>query len=174
MKHVCAEGLDRRFSGRRLGCDGGATAEFAMVIPLLLVLIVGIYEYGRIFFIQNTLQYAAEQGGRWLMVNTSATNAQIATAVCGYQNASSSCGQGSSFDVNVTPAAQTNATCFTSGTTSATVTTSTCMRITVQYQLSSAADPVLGLLFAIVGIAAHHSASAPNITVTGLSETPIS
>ena len=45
-------------------CEGGAAAEFALLIPFILLLIYGIYEFGRLYWIQNTLQFAAEQTGR--------------------------------------------------------------------------------------------------------------
>jgi Flp pilus assembly protein TadG len=55
----------------RLGTDGGAAAEFALIVPVLLLLIVGIFEFGRAYWIQNNLQFAAEEAGRWVMVNSS-------------------------------------------------------------------------------------------------------
>jgi Flp pilus assembly protein TadG len=55
----------------RLGSDGGAAAEFALIIPVLLLLILGIFEFGRAYLIQNNLQFAAEEAGRWVMVNSS-------------------------------------------------------------------------------------------------------
>ena len=53
----------------RLGCGGHAAAEFALTIPVMLVLIVGVFEFGRAYWIQNTLQFAAEQTARCVMAN---------------------------------------------------------------------------------------------------------
>ena len=56
-----------------LGSDGGSAVEFALLIPFLLVLIIGIYEFGRAYWVQNTLQFAAEQTARCVMANPPST-----------------------------------------------------------------------------------------------------
>ena len=38
---------------------GAAAVEFAMIMPLLLVLVLGIAEFGRAFQVQGTLSAAA-------------------------------------------------------------------------------------------------------------------
>jgi Flp pilus assembly protein TadG len=73
----------------RIGCDGHAAAEFALVIPILLVLIVGVFEFGRAYWIQNTLQFAAEQTARCVMANppspTTGTTS-VTTGTCAISN----------------------------------------------------------------------------------------
>ena len=50
----------------------GATAvEFAILGPLLLVLLIGIIEFGRMLWVENALQYAVAQAARCMTVDTS-------------------------------------------------------------------------------------------------------
>src|SRR3954452_2571600 len=45
--------------------ERGATAvEFALIVPLLIVLVIGIAEFGRAFQVQGTLSAAAREGVR--------------------------------------------------------------------------------------------------------------
>ena len=48
---------------------GQALVEFALVIPLFLVLLVGIFDLGRAVFAFNTLTNAAREGARIAIVN---------------------------------------------------------------------------------------------------------
>jgi Flp pilus assembly protein TadG len=52
--------LRRRMKSER----GAAAVEFALVVPLLIVLVLGIAEFGRAFFIQATMAGAAREGVR--------------------------------------------------------------------------------------------------------------
>lgn len=52
--------LQRRFRGER----GQALVEMALVLPLLLLLIFGIVEFGRIGHAYLTLNHAAREGAR--------------------------------------------------------------------------------------------------------------
>lgn len=58
----------RRGSGRRPHCRrgraGAVSIEFAVVLPLLLTLMLGITYYGLIFAMQQVLTLAAEEGAR--------------------------------------------------------------------------------------------------------------
>jgi Flp pilus assembly protein TadG len=60
--------LRRRMKSER----GAAIVEFALVIPILLMLVVGIFEFGRMYYIQTTLSMAARQGARILALNPGA------------------------------------------------------------------------------------------------------
>ncbi|MGI9648242.1 MAG: TadE family protein [Acidimicrobiia bacterium] len=44
--------------------SGAALVEFAIVVPLLLLLVFGIIEFGRAYNAQNTLTHAAREGAR--------------------------------------------------------------------------------------------------------------
>jgi len=50
---------------RRMRSERGAAAvEFALVLPLLVLLVFGIAEFGRAFYIQSTISGAAREGVR--------------------------------------------------------------------------------------------------------------
>ena len=48
---------------------GQATVEFAIVIPLLLLLIVGLFEFGKTFNYWISLNHLANEGARWAAVD---------------------------------------------------------------------------------------------------------
>jgi Flp pilus assembly protein TadG len=56
-----------RFRRRRLfgGSQGQGLAEFAIVFPVLMLIIGGIIQFGVIFWGQNTLTQVARDTGRW-------------------------------------------------------------------------------------------------------------
>jgi hypothetical protein len=64
---------------------GQAIAEFAIVIPLFLLLLVGLFDLGRAVFAYNTLTNAAREGARTAIVNqyqpTIVQRAKNATAI---------------------------------------------------------------------------------------------
>lgn len=62
---------------RRLGA---AAVEFSLVLPILIMLIFGIYEYGRFVFLWTTATNAARDGARFGAVNCSTTVTSIAGA----------------------------------------------------------------------------------------------
>ena len=53
--------VGRAQRGRR----GQSLVEFAMVAPLFFLLIFGITDFGRLFFTQQTLQFALREAGRY-------------------------------------------------------------------------------------------------------------
>jgi Flp pilus assembly protein TadG len=58
---------------------GQAIVEFALVLPILLFLVFGIMEGGRVMFEQIIVTEAAREGARVAIVNTN--NANITTAI---------------------------------------------------------------------------------------------
>jgi len=57
--------------------DRGASAvEFALVLPILLLLVLGIIEFGRAYHLQTTLSNAARDGVRVMALQDSATAAR--------------------------------------------------------------------------------------------------
>ena len=56
-------------------------AEFALVGPLLLLLVFGVFETGHLYYIRSNLQHAAYEGGRYAMVNITASNSVISQKV---------------------------------------------------------------------------------------------
>ena len=61
---------------RRVRNNRGATAvEFALVLPLFLLLVLGIVDFGRYFFVEHTLQYATREGMRLALVGRTLNDA---------------------------------------------------------------------------------------------------
>ena len=48
---------------------GQATVEFAIVIPLLLLLVVGLFQFGKVFNYWISLNHLANEGARWAAVD---------------------------------------------------------------------------------------------------------
>ena len=60
--------------------ERGATAvEFALVAPIFLMFVIGMFDLGRLFFIKNTMQYTVEQTARYAMVNPTLTETELET-----------------------------------------------------------------------------------------------
>jgi Flp pilus assembly protein TadG len=61
---------------------GAAAVEFAMILPLLVVLVIGIAEFGRAFQVQGTLSAAAREGVRLMALQNdpAAARAAVRTA----------------------------------------------------------------------------------------------
>lgn len=49
----------------RQHCRGLAVVELAIVLPVFLMLLFGIIDFARMFFVQITLQHAMREGGRF-------------------------------------------------------------------------------------------------------------
>ena len=54
---------------------GGTMVEFALTLPVFIILVVGIIEFGWYFFVQHTLQYATREGMRLALVGRTLTDA---------------------------------------------------------------------------------------------------
>jgi len=63
--------ITRRLSHRRDGrrTRGQALVEFALVIPIFLLIVVALFDLGRAVFAYNTLTNAAREGARIAIVN---------------------------------------------------------------------------------------------------------
>jgi uncharacterized membrane protein len=81
----------RRFG--RFSCDaaGSAAVEFALTIPILLLLLLGTAEFGRLLWTQNSIQSAVEQAARCAAfklpgcANAAQTQTYAASLVHGYE-----------------------------------------------------------------------------------------
>lgn len=49
----------------------GAIVEFAVILPLLLMILFGIIEFGYVFMVRQSLQHAAREGARLASLQTS-------------------------------------------------------------------------------------------------------
>lgn len=56
---------------------GAAAVEFALVAPIFLMFVLALIDFGRVYWIKSTLQYAVEQASRYAMVNPSTTNSAL-------------------------------------------------------------------------------------------------
>ena len=69
---------------RRTSAERGAAAvEFALIVPILLLLIFGIVEFSRLYNVQLSLSNAAREGARTMAIENDLTltrNAIIASA----------------------------------------------------------------------------------------------
>ncbi|MHB8891147.1 MAG: TadE family protein [Candidatus Limnocylindrales bacterium] len=63
-------------SPRRGAGRGQALAEFALAIPLVLLLIVAVFDVGRAVFAYNAITNAAREGARLAIVNQDVTSVQ--------------------------------------------------------------------------------------------------
>lgn len=54
--------------------EGQSLVEFALVLPVLLLLILGLFDVARAVWQENTLAYAAREGTRYAIVHGSASN----------------------------------------------------------------------------------------------------
>jgi Flp pilus assembly protein TadG len=54
----------RRFPLFSRNTAGSVAAEFALTVPVLLLMLLGAVEYGRLLWTQNSIQYAVEQAAR--------------------------------------------------------------------------------------------------------------
>ncbi|KGJ77126.1 hypothetical protein GY21_08170 [Cryobacterium roopkundense] len=66
---------------RRLRDDGGAAAlEFALVLPVLLLLVFGLMEFSRLYNVQISLTNAAREGARVMAIEKSPAVARAAAS----------------------------------------------------------------------------------------------
>lgn len=54
--------------GPKRGERGSTLVEFALVLPMFLLFLFGIMEFGRYFFVQHTMQFATREGTRLALV----------------------------------------------------------------------------------------------------------
>ncbi len=72
--------MTSRSTLRRLADEKAATlVEFALILPVLLLLVVGIIEFGRVYNAQISLTGAAREGARVMAVQNNWSAAEAAT-----------------------------------------------------------------------------------------------
>src|ERR1700679_2252602 len=54
--------------------SGQSLVEFALVAPLFFLLVFGITDFGRLFFTQETLQFALREAGRYAVTGQQMAN----------------------------------------------------------------------------------------------------
>lgn len=68
-----------RYLSRRDGSAGQGLVEFALIFPVLMLLLVGIFDAGRLVFAYNDITNAARVGARVAIVNQGGSAARDAT-----------------------------------------------------------------------------------------------
>ena len=63
--------------------DGSVATEFAIIVPLLVIFLFGIIQFGFIFFLQNDMLNAAREAARQMSVQE-ATEAEAETTADNY------------------------------------------------------------------------------------------
>ena len=82
-------------TGIKANDSGSAAVEFAMVGPLLIIMIVGILSVGWLMHSVSSTRYALEEAGRAMLVDATMTESELTTLV------TSKLGQLSGRDVKV-------------------------------------------------------------------------
>ena len=59
--------------------QGGAILEFALILPLLMTLLVGGVDVGRMFYVRQGLEYATEEAARYYMLNPTTASSNVTT-----------------------------------------------------------------------------------------------
>lgn len=62
---------------------GQALVEFALILPLLVLLLVGVFDFGRAIYAYNTISNAARQGARLAIVDQTIGHIQERAASAG-------------------------------------------------------------------------------------------
>jgi Flp pilus assembly protein TadG len=65
---VREEDKEVMFIRRARNKKGTTVVEFALVLPIFFLLVLGIFDFGRYFFVDHTLQYATREGMRLALV----------------------------------------------------------------------------------------------------------
>ncbi len=65
--------MDTHMLNSRRG-RGQAMTEFALLLPIMLMLVLGIFEFGRAFYYYSALANAAREGARYGLTHATDTN----------------------------------------------------------------------------------------------------
>ena len=66
-----------------MNCDGVEALEFALISLPLFLFLVGVVEFGRVYWVQSELQYAAEAAARYMTVNPTAGASAVQSYAAG-------------------------------------------------------------------------------------------
>jgi Flp pilus assembly protein TadG len=101
--------MKKRFRRWRQREDGQAMVEFALILPIFLLILCGIVDFGWLFYNQLTLNNACREGARYAVVNT-ADNADTQAIINHIENVSSNVFANDGVDITVTYSAPSNPT----------------------------------------------------------------
>ena len=74
---ICTKGNDMKLINQK----GQALVELAISLPLLVLLVFGVTEFGRVMYIRNSLNYAARLGARTASISNPINATTITTSV---------------------------------------------------------------------------------------------
>ncbi len=63
--------------------EGSEAIEMAFVLPVFLLFVLGIIEFGRAYWIMHSMQLSIDEAGRYAMLNTTASDTQIVSTAKG-------------------------------------------------------------------------------------------
>jgi Flp pilus assembly protein TadG len=107
------------------GERGASAVEFALIVPLLILLVLGIAEFGHAFQVQGTLSAAAREGVRAMALRNDPVDARAVV-----RNAASSLDPGvTDAQITIKIVGSNATTCPTTGAGS------TAVRLTISYQM---------------------------------------
>ena len=66
--------MKKRLRKKGKGEDGQAMVEFALILPIFLLILCGIIDFGWLFYNQLSLNNACREGARYAVVNTAEGN----------------------------------------------------------------------------------------------------
>lgn len=82
---MCASSDRRRRQRRlRLGREGAAAVEFALLFPLLALVLYALMELARALWSWNSLQLMADEASRWASVRPAATAGEVEAVARSY------------------------------------------------------------------------------------------
>jgi len=72
--------MSMRNLGRRLGCGGATAVEFALIAPVLFLLLFGALEASRMVWVQTVMEEGVAAAGRYAMTHPTAGAADLIAA----------------------------------------------------------------------------------------------
>ncbi len=109
-----------RFRPKRRSDDGASAVEFALVLPILLVLVFGIISFGTLFAQQLALNNGVRQGARLAVVEGSTANQTCAAVVAAVRGSTGPTIAMDTSKINVNVARSSSTPCGTSDNPSST------------------------------------------------------
>ena len=130
-----------RPTAMRRSARGQSMVEFALVLPLFLLLLFGLIDGGRLVYINNAVAEAAREGARWGSVQGRSQNAGGRDSIRSY-----------TVDrMNAVPNPSVSVTCQRNGVTQSVCRTNDILVITVQSPVNII-TPVLGAIFGSITV----------------------
>jgi len=136
-------------SRRRRRSRGQALVEFALVIPVLILIFMGLFDFGRAVFAWNSLSNAAREGARVAIVDQNTDAGGI------YLAAIEAANQATGLGLDATDVSQVQVSFLLPDLSGACTTRSLgCIaEVTVQYEFT-AITPIIGSLIGPIDLAA--------------------